>query len=353
MRSIATFLCITMLAAFTFCGCSDSDRYIAVTGFAQGGTYSVKMNLKGVHKAPEQIRESIDSILTLIDTTLSGYNKSSMLSRFNAGQDIVPNKLFIDIYDYCADMYEKTGTALDVASGPLFDIWGFGFKGEAFPTEEEVQSTLGACGMKRLSKRMEDAIENGSLSPISLVKDGSEVLPRLNYNAVAQGYSCDMVADYLHSLGVHDMLVDIGEIYCEGVNPSGQGWTIGVDRPVDGNDELGADLDGIWQSDGRGLGIVTSGNYRKFHIVDGKKYAHTVDPRTGYPVQHSLLSATIVAPTAADADALATYCMVIGLDEAKAFISAHEELEGYLIYDEDGQMREWASDGFNVITSKK
>lgn len=353
MRSIATFFITAAMIALTLGGCSRSDRYIAVNGFAQGGTYTVKMNLKEVHVAPEAIREGIDSILTLIDTTLSGYNKSSMLSRFNAGEAVRPNQLFIDIYDYCAQMYEQTGTALDVASGPLFDIWGFGFKGESFPTDEQVQQTLAACGMKRLAKHMEGAIQDGLLSPAALITDGSEALPRLNYNAVAQGYSCDLVAEYLHSLGIHDMLVDIGEIYCEGVNPAGIGWSIGVDRPVDGNDELGADIDGIWQSDGSACGIVTSGNYRKFHIVDGKKYAHTVDPRTGYPVQHSLLSATIVASTSAEADALATYCMVIGLEEAKEFICSRADLEGYLIYDEEGQMREWASDGFNVITSTK
>jgi thiamine biosynthesis lipoprotein len=111
----------------------------------------------------------------------------------------------------------------------------------------------------------------------------------------------------------------------------------------------GADLDGIWRGDGRGRGVVTSGNYRKYYEKDGKKYSHTIDPRNGYPVQHNLLSATLVAADATTADALATYCMVIGLEEAKAFIESEEDLEGYLIYDDGGVMREWASSGFKLV----
>jgi len=142
--------------------------------------------------------------------------------------------------------------------------------------------------------------------------------------------------------------VDIGEIFCQGRNPSGKPWTIGVDRPEDGNMTPGANLQAVFQASGAPQGIVTSGNYRKFYIRDGRKYAHTIDPRTGYPVSHNLLSATLVAPTAMDADAYATYCMVIGLAEAQAFILGRDDLEGYLIYDEDGQMKSWSSPGFEV-----
>ena len=166
----------------------------------------------------------------------------------------------------------------------------------------------------------------GSITPGEPLDAASFGDARLNFNAIAQGYTCDLVADYLRSIGVRDMLVDIGEIYCAGVNPSGRDWSIGVDRPVDGNDTPGADLDGIWQSAGRSCGIVTSGNYRKFYVRDGRKYSHTIDPRTGYPVEDTLLSATIVAPTAAAADAYATYCMVLGFGEARAFIEGRADL---------------------------
>ena len=307
--------------------CSKGPEYIQVTGQAQGGTYSVKMNIKGVKAKPEAIRSSIDSILTLIDTTLSGYNKKSILSRRNAGEAVVLNDMFKNILKRSREYFDVTGGALDVAAGPLFDAWGFGFTTDSLPSHEKIDSILSVCGMKHLGEHSV-----------------------LNFNSIAQGYSADVVASYLHSVGVRDMLVDIGEIYCEGLNPNGKPWTIAIDRPVDGNVFPGQDIDGIWQGNGAGCGVVTSGNYRKFYEKDGKKYSHTIDPRTGYPVSHNLLSATIVASNATDADAFATYCMVIGLDEAKSFILSRPDLEGYLIYDSLGSMAEWASPGFNLIS---
>ena len=342
--------------------CTDRDRYISIQGYAQGGTYSVRLNLKGesgmIKKSPEALKTAIDSILNDIDTTLSGYNKGSLLSRFNAGKTIPLNDIFEDIYTRAYDYSEETDGALDAASGPLFDLWGFGFTRDSLPTDDKVNAILSSCGMKRLTRDIRDKVNaDGTLCPSDLIADGGEspeVAPVLNFNAIAQGYSCDLVAAYLYGLGVKDMLVDIGEIYCDGVNPDGRPWKVGVDRPFDGNNAPGTDLDGVWQSYGTGCGIVTSGNYRKYYVKDGKKYAHTIDPRTGYPVQHNLLSATIVARTATDADAYATYCMVIGLEEAKKFIESNpDDLAGYLIYsDENGNMKEWASAGFNLVSVK-
>ena len=191
---------------------------------------------------------------------------------------------------------------------------------------------------------MKSAADYG-LNAAEMLEDEG-VLPKLNYNAIAQGYSCDLVAEYLYSIGVKDMLVDIGEIFCDGKNPSGQPWSLGIDRPVDGNNELGAQIQGLFRAPEGPHGIVTSGNYRKFYVRDGKKYAHTIDPRSGYPVEHSLLSATIMAPDAMTADAYATYCMVVGLDASKRFLSENPDLEGCLIYDEDGTFKSWCSEGF-------
>lgn len=349
-----TAITMLTLASGLFCSCSSGGRYAAVTGFTQGGTYSVKFNTDGVKAGREEVMAGIDSILTLVDTTLSGYNKSSILSRFNAGEKVVLNELFCDIYSFCQDIYDETGGCVDVGSGPLFDIWGFGFSTDSLPSDDLVRETLATCGISRLPRSLTSGIQ---LSGSDISGEGCPAtelpLPELNFNAVAQGYTCDMVADYLHSLGVHDMLVDIGEIYCEGLNPSGKGWSIGVDRPVDGNDTPGSDLDGIWVSEGRSCGIVTSGNYRKFYMRNGQKYAHTIDPRTGYPVTHRLLSATVTAATAALADAYATYCMVIGLEEAQAFIASRDDLEAYLIYVDAGEMKEWASPGFTLRSASR
>lgn len=345
-----------ILAACLLFSCEGKDSYISISGYAQGGTYMVKLNLKGVEgrlkEKPENIKTAIDSLLLEIDNSLSGYNKGSLLSRFNRMESIKPDSIFKEIYALSYRFWQESEGALDVASGRLFDIWGFGFTADSLPSEKKILETLDRGGMKRMKPGIEEALdENGILHPLSMLKNqdnnGQESLypPVLNFNAVAQGYSCDLVASYLYSIGVKDMLVEIGEIFCDGLNPSGQAWNIGVDMPSDGNNEPGKELKGFIRSNGGPCGIVTSGNYRKFYIKDGKKYSHTIDPRTGYPVSHNLLSATIVAEDAATADAWATRCMVIGLEASINAIENNEGIEGYLIYNEDGQMKTWASAG--------
>ena len=304
-----TILC----GLLTLCSCCR-DRYVELTGYAQGGIYSVKLNLSGVAAPKDEIAAAVDSLLAGIDNSLSGYNKGSLLSRYNAGQEIEPDRYWTEINGLSDKYFAMTDGAFDVASAPLFDIWGFGFTSDSLPCPEAVRAALLECRKRE----------------------------KLNFNAIAQGYSCDVIAEYLHSVGVKDMLVNIGEIYCEGRNPGGEDWSIGIDTPFDGNNTPGASLSGIWKSHGRACGIVTSGNYRKFYVKDGRKYAHTIDPRTGYPVEHSLLSATVVAPTAAEADALATACMVLGPDAARDFIESHEGLEACLISADST----WTSPGF-------
>lgn len=312
--------CFLLLVALFACACGCTPPhggYHSFSGYAQGGTYTVKYNADGVSLSEDSIHLAVDSILYVIDTTLSGYNPDSQVSRLARGEKLNPSPMLCGLYGRSREYWEQTDGALDVAAGALFDIWGFGFTRDSLPEAGLVSEVLGRCGMKNLPPTLEEAIaQNDTL--------------RLNFNAIAQGFSCDEVASYLYGIGVKDMLVDIGEIFCDGVNPSGKGWSIGIDRPVDGNNILGADLQDSFSTDGGACGIVTSGNYRKFYVRDGRKYSHTIDPRTGYPVQHDLLSATVIAPTAEQADALATYCMVIGMDEAREFIEANG-LKAYLI----------------------
>lgn len=358
---------LSFLILVSFSSCTQKYGYLTITGYAQGGTYQVTLNLaREVSSEPQQLKAGIDSILQEIDITLSGYNKNSLLSRFNAGETITPNQMFIDIYNRSYNCFLETSGAFDVAAGPLFDIWGFGFKSGEMPDDRTVTRTRENCRMNRLLPDMSEALkpsadESGSvptLSPAGLLADeaafdtdalssGSPVadlLPQLNYNAIAQGYSCDLIASYLYSKGVKDMLVNIGgEIFVDGKNPSGRNWTLGIDRPEDGNQQTGAKVDVTFSAQNPPCGIVTSGNYRKFYIRDGRKYAHTIDPRTGYPVEHNLLSATVIAPDATSADAYATYCMVIGYEQAAAFILSREDLEAYLIYEQDGEMITWSS----------
>ena len=350
MKDLLLKLYVLSAVIWLFTSCQQPDRYVVFSGYAQGGVWAVKANMKGVNVADDVVQAKIDSLLNCIDVSLSGYNKNSLLSKFNRGEAIIPDSLFLDIYARAVEIYDTTDGCVDPASAPLYDAWGFGFKSGEMPSDEDVAMILSECGMRRLKRDLRGAVsQGGELDPKNLLVNSlAESLPQLNYNAIAQGYSCDVVASYLYSIGVKDMMVDIGEIYCDGVNPAGKRWTIGIDSPVDGNNQPGENLQAVFSVPDGPHGVVTSGNYRKFYVRDGKKYAHTVDPRTGYPVSHTLLSATILAPDATLADAYATYCMVVGLEESQKFITSHPELEACLIYDNGGDFEIWTSPGFNI-----
>ena len=368
MRRIA----VIFLALLIIASCSDR-RYYKVSGYAQGGTYTIKY--RGACVGPEKVLALSDSLLREIDFTLSGYNKNSLLSRLNRGDSVVLTPMFAEVYRLSYEMWELSGGAFDAACGPLFDIWGFGFKSGEMPSDAEIARVLASCGTGRLVKPdvVDSLVRDGVvITSVSLISCGdgdchggsafhdnpvaAAHLPVLNFNAIAQGYSCDLVYNMLRGLGVTDMLVDIGEIRCCGFNPSGKGWSIGIDNPVDGNDKPGEDIRQIWTSDGGDYGVVTSGNYRKFYIRDGRKYSHTIDPRTGRPVEHNLLSATVIVPghakekaetlpcthpssdsgrhssfAAAEADALATMFMVIGFEPAREYLATRPDLTAYLI----------------------
>lgn len=342
MRNFLYILSVAVLLI----SCGDKqDQYVQISGIAQSVNYSVKINVKGVAVPLETVRDSVDALLQKIDFSLSGYNKMSLLSRFNAGEIIRPNEFFIEMYRTGYRFWERSDGALDFAAAPLYDAWGFGFRNSTFPTEKEIAEIMAGCGMGNLPSEL-PIKPDGTLNPADMGN------PRLNFNAIAQGFTCDVIANYMYSIGVKDMLIDIGEIWCDGKGPGGKPWSVAIDRPVDklSDDDDDDDYQNVWSSEGKAAGITTSGNYRKFFIKDGKKYSHTINPRLGYPVEHNLLSATVVSSvSSADSDAVATWCMVVGLPEARALILGDPALEGYLVYtDEDGEMEEWISPGFAI-----
>lgn len=304
---------IACIVAASACACS-TKTYSDLGGYAQGGTWTVKCSRADISEA--ELTKGLDSILNVIDRSVSGYNPGSLLSKYNAGEQITDNgtpeyKVFQELCNFCDSIYVASGHVVDTRAAALYDVWGFGFKNQQMPDEKTVEQAMA---------------------------DRS----KMNFNAVAQGYSADMMARYLRSHGVTDMLVNIGgEMYCCGKTAKGKPWRVGIDTPEDGNNEPGKSLSYIFEVD-RPCGVVTSGNYRKFYIRDGVKYSHSVDPRSGRPVQHNLLSATIIASTSALADALATYCMVVGMDEAQELILGRSDLEGCLITGDEI----WTSPGF-------
>ncbi len=328
----------TLLLCALATSCTDNNYY-RLSGYAQGGVYSVKY--KGADEKPEKLQIQVDSLLKEIDFTLSGYNQNSLLSHFNAGDTITLSPMLARMYELAFNTWEKTSGAVDPAYAPLFNMWGFGFKSSQFPDEDEIQACLDAYGMDKLKHPSQITPLIGKrVTGQDFLKDRCSAMPQLNFNAIAQGFSCDLVAELLESHNAKDYLVDIGEIFCKGNGPSGKGWTIGVDNPTDGNNTPGADIRQTWNSSGATVGVVTSGNYRKFYIKDGKKYSHTIDPESGRPVSHNLLSATVIASNATIADALATYFMVIGDEKARAYLSEHPEIKACLI-SADGVWANW------------
>lgn len=333
MKHLSIYVAVAAFLSALTLSCTGRGHYVSLTGYAQGGTYSVTFNTEGATLPVKQLAEGIDSILTCIDTTLSGYNPGSMLSRYNRGDDIIPSPMFEEVFAIGKDVFSQTDSTVDVAAAPLFDLWGFGFTEDKAPSDSALAAVMANCGMARFSGNLSKAAPG----------------QKLNYNAIAQGYSADKVAEFLLGSGVKDMLVDIGEIFCCGKNPAGRGWRIAIDTPFDGNMTPGAETSAVWEADGSPKGVVTSGNYRKYYLSpDGRKISHTIDPSTGQSVSHNLLSATIIADDSCTADAAATACMVMGLERAKEYVN-RKGYEAFLIYsDEEGLMKSWNTKGFNV-----
>lgn len=336
--SFPLFLTTVLLLAATSAGCRRSgDGYNRIQGYAQGGTYHI-IHALPAHIDASAVENSVDSILRAIDNSLSGYNKGSILSRVNRGEDPVLDELFTECFIFSKMFWADSDGAFDPSAAPFFDLWGFGFEKGTPLGQSSIDSLWKFVGMEKFS--IHEASDG-----LHLKKEASGC--KLNFNAIAQGFTCDVIAGMLQDkFGIHDFLVEVGrEIICRGVSPRGGLWSVGLDRPTDGNMDEGKDLQEIFSITDRA--VVTSGNYRKFYIKDGQKFAHTIDPRTGRPVTHSLLSATVFAPDATTADACATWFMVVGLEKAVEALEDLPELDVCFVYDEDGQMKVWKTSGCN------
>lgn len=325
-----------MLAA----GCGPKQQYIQFSGYAQGGQYFVTCSVPAVSRA-DLIKKAVDDTLSAIDWSLSGYNKGSLLTRVNNGENPPLDDIFVDMFNISRRIWEQTGGAFDPSAAPLFDLWGFGFTDGRLPSQAAIDSAMALTGMDRYS--------------IVTEADGSRHLEmpaggKLNFNAIAQGYSCDVVAAVLEACGSADYMVSLGgELVCKGRSARGDDWRVWIDKPQDGNNDSGAlKQDVISATD---CGLVTSGNYRKFYIVDGQKYSHTIDPRTGRPVTHSLQCATVLADDGATADALATALMVMGPEEAKVMAAGWRQGADrgvYLVFGPQDAMEVWHTPGLKL-----
>jgi len=282
------------------------------------------------YQCDSDLTYSINAELAKVDASLSPFNKNSIITAVNQNEDVEVNNMFQDVFYLAMQISKETEGAFDITVAPLVNAWGFGFKNGIEPTKEQVDSLMQIIGYQKVS-----------LSRGKITKTDDRVM--LDCSAIAKGYGTDVVARLLRSKGIQNFMVEIGgEIVTSGVNAEGQPWRVGISKPVE--DPMGTDngVQSIVKVTDKAM--ATSGNYRNFYYKDGKRYAHTIDPKTGYPVQHSILSATVFAKSCAVADAYATSFMVMGMEKAKQLLEHHPELMAYLIYsDEDGKNAVWYS----------
>ena len=326
MKRIITLFLLPLL----YPGCTPPKEYAEINGLTQGTTYHIVVEAKpGLNTG--DLRLKVETLLTEVDNSLSIYNDSSVISLINNNTSDKTDTLFREVFRASALISAQCDGLFDITVGPLVKAWGFGPDAIKRFDETKLDSLLALVGMDKVR-----------LEGDRIVKADPDMF--IDVNAIAQGYTVDLIVDLLAAEGVRECLVEVGgEVRTSG-DKDGKGWHVGIDRPADGNYIPGADLQAAVRLDNSAL--ATSGNYRKFYIDNGVKYSHTIDPRTGYPSRHTLLSATIVAPECAVADAWATACMVAGKDTAMTFIEKHDFLEGYLIFsDEKGEMKSWMSEG--------
>ncbi|MDE5739224.1 MAG: FAD:protein FMN transferase, partial [Bacteroidaceae bacterium] len=226
--------------------------------------------------------------------------------------------------------------AFDITVAPLVNLWGFGFQNDSDVNNAKVDSLLTFVG-----------IDNVQLLNGTIQKVHPETM--LDCSAIAKGYGVDAVGMYLERQGIKNYMVEIGgEVRVRGTNPQGELWHIGINRPTDDPNNMNNEVEQVLQV--TQLAMATSGNYRNFYEKDGKKYAHTIDPRTGYPVQHSILSSTVLAQDCATADAYATAFMVLGMEASQQVLSEHPELMAFFIYsDADGHLQTWMTEGMEKM----
>lgn len=323
------YILIIFLLVILTHSCRNSDPvYDKFNGFIQGTTYSIVFENNGRFSA-ESLKADVEKLLHDFDRSLSLYDDSSIVSRINRNEQTSLDEFFKEAFEKSKVIYDMTDGAFDITVGPLVKAWGFGPDSRRDISETKKDSLLQLVGMNKVE------IRNGSLHKVD---------PRINldFNAIAQGYSVDVVCRFFDRNRIGSYLVEIGgEVRVKGKKGDAL-WRIGIDRPEDNNMIPGSELEAIITLQDRSL--ATSGNYRKFYVENGTKYSHTIDPKTGYPARNQLLSATIIADDCATADGIATACMVMGKDKAVTFIETHPEYDAYLIFsDESGNFRTWST----------
>ena len=313
-----SFLWIVLCGLLSF-SCQDKKEYFEESGTVFHTLYHIK------YEAPQLLTEQIDAELQKFNLSLNPFNPNSIIAKVNRNEAVEVDEWFKEVFNKSMEVSKNSEGVFDITCAPFINVWGFGFSKKDSVTPQMIDSLKTFVGYQKVH-----------LEGNQVVKEDPRLL--LNCSAIAKGYACDVVARLLEKEGIENYMIDIGgEVVMKGVNPNGICWRIGINIPEDDSTNTKNNYDEIVQLCKKGA-IATSGNYRNFYIKDGKKYAHTIDPRTGYPSEQNILSATIVANDCITADAYATAFMAMGLDKAKEMAASLPEIEYYIIYaDENGK----------------
>ena len=317
------FLTLLIVGTILIIRQQQATPYQKNSGLIFGTTYNI------TYQHDDDLHQEILAKLKEVDATLSMFNEQSVIARVNSNQHPELTPMFLEVFNEAQQISEETGGAFDITVGPLVNAWGFGFKHEQMPDKHAVDSLRALVGYQKVKT------------------DGKKIIKKdtritLDCSAIAKGYGVDVVARLLDEEGVKNYLVEIGgEVITKGISEKRLPWKIGVTKPTDDPLMDGNELQTVLNVTDKAM--ATSGNYRNFYYKGKRKYAHTIDPKTGYPVQHNILSATVLTNRCMKADAYATAFMVMGLEKAQKVLEKHPELMVYFIYDKNGQNAVWYS----------
>lgn len=310
----------TLLLGIVFlASCNQSTRKENWNYFhEQGEVFTTGYNIKYAYS--HSLKEEIEAAFDEFDRSLNPFLENSIITKVNRNEPVELDTLFLNVYHKSVEVSKKSGGKFDITVSPLINAWGFGFQEMENITPEVIDSLKQFVGYEKIHVN-----EQGRI-----VKSDPRV--ELNTSAIAKGYACDVIAHLLEKHGIEHYMVEIGgEVSARGVNDKGACWRIGIDKPIDDQTGILHNLQVVVSLCDKSL--ATSGDYRNFYMLDGKKYAHTIDPHTGYPAQQNILSATVIADDCMTADAYATAFMTMGLEQS---INVANELPGlyyYFIYE--------------------
>ena len=325
---------LLIIGVMVLASCAKQPKKMVLQGLAQGSYYAITY----FDEQNRNFQREIDSIFHAVDLSVNLWVDSSVISKINRNEDVTLDKIFIDNFNIAQEAARLSDGYFDPTVSPIVAAWGFSYKTGDSITPQLVDS------LKQLVDYKNIRIEDGKV-----VKANPNM--KLDFNAIAQGYTSDLIASFLDGKGIKNYLVDTGgEIMARGEKPGGSPWIVGIEKPAEN-----------WDSEQvvqvrialRDKGLVTSGSTRKYVERDGKRYSHCIDPKTGYPVEHNVLSATVLAENSVWADALASICMVMGLEKSLAIIERMDGVEAYYIFANDqNELETFATEGFEKLLTK-